>query len=179
MSMYVMSGQNLAREVREVVDDELSKAGDTYVAGLVAQKVVDRLRQEAPELLAKFLDQHAVPVVTQMIGDISRSQRSAARANSGRSVFAKAAQRQEAGEPRAMSSWLDTYYVVTSGNQRKQLGDMYQVELEFAARDYRERSRTNALQAAFLEALANRVGARAVREVFDNDQLASMWASLE
>lgn len=171
--------RDLAREVRAVVDEEIEKAGDTYIAGIVAAKVVERLRRDDPELLTKFLDQHATAIITRMVGDISRSQRTHARYTSGRKQYAKALERHEAGEPQALSAWLDTMYVVTTDEQRKRLRDMTKEDLEYAVRDYTNRARINALQAMFLKALANKVGARTVGEVFDDEELAGMWASLE
>jgi hypothetical protein len=56
---------------------------------------------------------------------------------------------------------------------------MDQQDLEFAIKDYTERARVNALQAAFLKALANRVGARTVGETFSDEELARMWNSIQ
>lgn len=179
MRFSISEGRDLARDLRAVVNDELEKAGDTYVAGLIAQKVVNRLRQDDPELLTKFLDQQAVTIITRMIGDISRSLKTHARANSGREAFRKALERQEAGEPRALASWLDTVYVVTTDEQRKRLRDMDRQDLEYAIGDYTARSRANALQAAFLRALAKKVGARTVGEVYSDEELSRMWNSIQ
>lgn len=177
--MYLSMRQDLAREVRAIVDEEIDRAGETYVAGVVAQKVVNRLRQEDPELLTKYLDQHAVTIITQMVGSISRAQRTYARANSGKQVFSKALARQEAGEPRALSAWLDTMYVVTTDDQRKRLRDMDRQDLEYAITDYTNRARSNALQAAFLRALVKKIGARTVGEVYSDEELSRMWNSIQ
>lgn len=179
MRLAVNLGRDLAREVRAVVDEELNQAGDTYVAGLIAQKVVARLRQEDPELLTKFLDQHAITIVTRMVGDISRSLKTHARAQSGREQFRKAVERQEAGQPRAVASWLDTVYVVTTDEQRKRLRDMDKQDLEYAITDYTTRARVNAMQAAFLRALAKKIGARTVGEVYSDQELSTMWTSVQ
>lgn len=179
MTYYVSRRRDLARDIRAIVDEELDRAGDVYVAGIIAGKVVARLREEDPELLNKFLDQHAVSIVTRMVGDISRAQKTYARANSGKQQFAKALERQEAGEPRALAAWLDTTYVVTTDEQRKRLRDMDKDDIEFAVKDYTERARANALQASFLMALAKKIGARTVGEVFTDEELMRMWGSLQ
>lgn len=176
--MYVSLRRDLAHEVRTIVNDQLDLIGDTYTAAQVAESVVQRLRQEDPELLAKFLDQHALPIFTRMVGDITRSQRSHARAVSGRSVFAGAVKRHEDGEENALAAWLDVMYVVTTDEQRRRLRDMDKNDLEFAAADYTERAKGNALQAAFLKALAARVGAKTVGQVFSDGELTRMWKSL-
>lgn len=171
--------RDLAKDVREVIDEELSKAGDTYVAGMIAEKVVTRLRMEQPELLAKFLDQQAITIITGIIGHISRAHKSHARATSGRSVFQKALRRYEDGDERALGSWLNTMYVVTTDDQRKRLGDMYKEDLNFAVNDYDNRAKANQLQAAFLRALAQKVGAKRVGEVFTDEELTKMWSSIQ
>lgn len=177
--MQINLKRDLAKEVRIVIDEELTKAGDTYIAGQIAQTVVNRLRVSDPELLTKFLDQHAVTIITQIVGNISRALKTYARANSGRVQYAKALERQEAGEPRALGAWLDTVYVVTTDEQRKRLRDMDRNDLEYAIKDYTERARVNALQAAFLRALAKKVGARTVGEVYTDEELTEMWNSLQ
>ena len=179
MSYYVSRRRDLAHDIRAIVDDELDRAGGTYVAGIIAGRVVTRLREEDPELLAKFLDQHAVSIITRMVGDISRAQKTYARANSGKQQFAKALERHEAGEPRALAAWLDTMYVVTTDEQRKRLRDMDKDDLEYAVQDYTNRAQTNAMQATFLRALAKKVGARLVGEVFSDEELGNMWGSLQ
>ncbi|HEY6074357.1 MAG TPA: hypothetical protein VIV15_13450 [Anaerolineales bacterium] len=176
--MYLRVRSNLAQDVRDIVDQELERAGDVFTVGGVAARVVARLRDEAPELLAKFLDEHAEPIVSRMIGDITRAQRAQVKVKSGRSVFSQALERYEQGEPSALAAWLDTAYVVTTKDERKRLRDMDKDDLVFAAHEYTDRARTNALQAAFLRSLADRVGARTVGEVFTDDELARMWNSL-
>lgn len=171
--------RDLAKDVRVVVDQELERAGDTFIAGQVAQKIVNRLRAEDPELLAKFLDQHAIAIITRMVGDISRAQKTHARAHSGGKQYAKALERHAAGEPAALAAWLDTLYVVTTDQQRKQLRDMDKQDLEFAINDYVQRARINSLQATFLRALAQKVGARTVGEVYTDEELGRMWSSLQ
>lgn len=176
--MYVTVKGNLAHDIRRVVDQEIERAGDVFVIGLVAARVVQRLREEAPELLVKFLDEHATQVISRMISDINRAERAQARTASNRSTFNEAVRQYEAGESKILAAWLDTAYVVTTGEQRKRLRDMDKDDLEYAAADYTERARTNAAQAAFLRALATKVGAKTVGEVFSDDELARMWNSL-
>jgi hypothetical protein len=176
--MYLTKRKSLAKDVREVIDEELAKAGETYVAGLIAERVVQRLHLENPELLAKFLDQHAVQIITSIIGQISRQQKSYARATAGRRTYKQALDRYEKGDEKALGVWLDTMYVVTTGDQRKRLGDMYQSDLEYAINDYTDRARANTLQATFLKAIAAKVGAKRVGEVFTDEELARMWNSL-
>lgn len=177
--MYVRTkGSSLAQDVREIVDQELEQVGDTYTVGTVAARVVDRLRTEAPELLAKFLDEHATQIISRMIGDLSRAERAHAKAKANRSVFREALRQYEEGESTVLVAWLDIAYVVTVDSQRKRLRDMDKDDLTFAAGEYTDRARVNAVQAAFLRGLADRVGARTVGEVFTEEELTRMWGSL-
>lgn len=176
---YVTLKHGLARDVRSYIDHELEQAGDTYVVGLIAERVVTRLRMESPELLAKFLDEHAVQVVATIVGQISRLTRATAQLKSRTAAFRSAVERFERGDVKALGAWHDAMYVVTVNDQRKRLGDMYQEDLQFAANDYTNRARSNTLQASFLTALAAKVGAKKVSEVFTEEELARMWNSVQ
>lgn len=180
--MRINVHRNLATDIREVVEQEVDAAGGSYIAGIIAVNVVERLRRDDPELLTKFLDQNAIIIIRSMVNDIARSNRHRARSMSTRersaSVFADAVHRFEEGDDKALAPWLDTVYVVTTANQRKQLRDMDKDDLEYAASDYTARAETNAAQAAFLRALANKVGARTVGDMYTDEELARMWRSL-
>lgn len=176
--MYITMKHNLAQDVREIINQEMAAAGDTYVVGLIADRVVDRLREENPELLAKFLDQHATQVISTIVGQISRMTKAQAKQKASKSVFNAALERFEDGDHTALGAWTDAMYVVTTNDQRMKLGDMYKEHLEFAANDYSNRARANLLQSTFLNALATKVGARKVSEVFTDEELARMWNSL-
>lgn len=177
--------RNLNRDLNEVIRDEIKRAGDSYVAAAVALNVVERLREQDPELLTKFLDQHAVTVIHREILNLEGSKKFQARASSERtekakaSVFSNAVSRYEGGQKQALTPWLDTVYVVTSNNLRRRLADMDKEDLEYAANQYINRARANELQAAFLRALANRVGAGTVADVLEEEQLSRIWRSLQ
>lgn len=174
--------RNLNRDLNEVIREEITRAGDAYIAAAVALNVVERLREQDPELLNKFLDQNAVSIVHRAILDLEGSKRLAARAsaeNKKVSVFQNAVSRYEEGQKAALTSWLDTVYVVTSDNLRRRLADMDKEELEFAAARYSDRARANELQAAFLRALAKKVGAGTVADVYEEEELSRLWRSLQ
>lgn len=176
---YVTLKHSLAKDVRSIIDEELERAGDTYVVGIIAERVVSRLRMESPELLAKFLDEHAVQVISTVVGQISRLTRATVQHKARTASFRSAMERFEQGDTKALGAWHDAMYVVTVNDQRKRLGDMYKEDLEFAVSDYVNRARSNTIQASFLAALAAKVGAKKVSEVFTEEELARMWNSLQ
>jgi hypothetical protein len=179
--MRFTTGRDIAHDVRHVIDEEIIKAGPTWSAGYVALRVVERLREEDPELLTKWLETLAIGVVRKEITDIARLQKHEARRQSisvTTSVFSSAVERYEKGETRALAAWMETVYVVNTENSRKKLRDMDHDDLLYAASDYTDRARANAMQAAFLRAVAEKVGAKTVGEVYDDEELTRLWRSL-
>lgn len=177
--MSTLMNRDPVRTIRKYVDDELARAGETYIAGTVAARIVDRLADEDPALLIQFLQAHAIQIITRMIGEITRSQRSYTRATTARRVFAGAVERHQQGNENSLSPWLDVMYVVNTNQQRKRLRDMDHDELTWAAEDYNARARGNMLQSAFLRALAAKVGARTVGEVYTEEEIVRMWTSVQ
>jgi hypothetical protein len=180
--MFTEPPRNLDQDLNLVIQEEIKRAGDSYIAAAIALNVVERLRTEDPELLTKFLDQHAVHVVHRRVVDLEGAKRLRAKASAEQakaSVFQNAISRHEAGVVGALTPWLDTVYVVTTENLRRRLADMDKEDLEFAAGQYSNRARANELQAAFLRALAKRVGAGTVADVFEEEQLSRIWRSLQ
>lgn len=180
--MQLSIARNLSNDLYKIIDEELKRSGDSYIAASVALNVVERLRAEDPELLSKFLDQYAIHVVHRLIVQMDGSKRLQVKAAAERrklSVFQDAVDRHEAGEKGALVPWLDTVYVVTGDNLRRRLTDMDKDDLEYAASKYTDRARANAVQAAFLRALAAKVGAGTVGDYFDDEQLSRLWVSIQ
>ena len=180
--MYFTNDHVLVERMREIVDEALEEAGPSWTSALVAQGVVTRLREMDPELLNKWLDLQAEQVVRTMINDILRQRRSQARVESEQrkatSVFNDATRRFEAGDKTALGAWLNSVYVVDTDNTRKRLGEMEREELLFVASYYTERARFSAMQAAFLKAIAEKVGAGTVSDRFTDEDLSRLWRSL-
>jgi hypothetical protein len=177
--MITMS-RNIAQDLRAMIDKEISEAGPVWTAAEIAARVVAKLRVYDPELLTKWLDAHAVPVVRETVNAISRAERTAVRARPLKSTskFQQAVARHEGGDKTALSGWLSTDYVVNDDNQRKRLGDMERHDLLYAASAYTKRAKYSSMQAAFLRALSERVGSGTVEQVFSDEDLARLWHSL-
>lgn len=176
--MQINIDGHVTEQIRRIVDEQIARAGPSWTSGAIAVQVVEQLRAENPILLEKWLDLHAVESVRTMVTAVDRAMRQEARTKSD-SVFTDAVARQEAGDRKALAPWLETVYVVTTDHSRKRLMDMNRDDLNFAASMYTKRARTNATQAAFLRAVANKVGGLTVGEVFDDESLSRMWRSLD
>ena len=167
--------RNYVAEMRAVIDSET--ASGPYISAVVAEHIVDKLRATDPELLQGWLDQQAVNFLRHAINLRDCSARSHARATAGRSVFKDAADAAEAGDPEALGSFLSVVHVIEDGS-RVRLAEMRKPELLFVAETYDRRAAENALQAAFLGALARKVGKGRVSDHFDEQKLNELWLSI-
>jgi|RhiMethySRZTD1v2_1073278.scaffolds.fasta_scaffold16192_7 hypothetical protein len=171
-----MGPRNYSREIRDQIDDALAEEDD-FVAGVVAQKIVAKLRETDPELLHGWLDEGAEGFIREAISAQNRSARTYARMTARRSVFAEGVKDAETGDTRVLSTFMDTYYVVEGGS-RKRLANMNRDDLTFAADRYEDTERRARMAGAFLKALANKVGDGVVRDSFTEEQLGNLWRSL-
>lgn len=162
-------------EMRAVIDAETSHG--PYVSAVVAEHIVEKLTATDPELLDGWLHAQAEFLIRHTINLRDCSVRSRARAVSGRSVFAAAAEQHDAGDSRALAGWLQVIHVVEDGT-RKRLAEMTADDLAYVADDYGRRARENAMHEAFLRAVARRVAGGRVGDHFTDDQLAEMWQSI-
>jgi len=178
--MVIISDRNLAQDLRKMIEKEISEAGPVWTAAEIAARVVTKLRVYDPELLAKWLDVNAVPVMRETVNSISRAGRTITRQrNIGPTArFEAAVKRHEQGDKTALSGWLATDYVINEENQRKRLSDMEKEDLLYAASTYTKRAEYSTMQATFLRILADKVGAGTVEQVFDDEQLSRLWRSL-
>lgn len=170
-----MNSRNYASEMRQVIDQET--ATGPYVSAAVAEHIVEKLRATDPDLLTGWLDQQAVQFLRHAINLRDCSVRTHARMTAGRSVFRDAALASEAGDTGALGAFLRTVYVIEDGS-RVRLSEMTKPDLLYVAEDYGRRAAENLLQEAFLRAVAKKVGARKVSDVFDEDKLNSLWRSI-
>jgi hypothetical protein len=167
--------RNYAAEMRALLDAET--ASGPYISAVVAEHICEKLRATDPELLQGWLDQQAVNFLRHAINLRDCSVRSHARATAGRSVFKDAADAAEAGDTEALGTFLATVHVVADGS-RVRLAEMRKAELQFVAEAYDRRAAENALQAAFLGALARKVGKGAVSDHYDEAKLTELWLSI-
>lgn len=167
--------RNFAADMRTVIDAET--AHGPYVSAVVAAHIVEKLDATDPELLNGWLREQAVNFLRHAINLRDCSVRSHARATATRSVFRDAAEKAEAGDMEALGTFLSVVHVIEDGS-RMRLAEMRRPELVYVAETYDRRAAENALQAAFLGALARKVGKGKVSDHFDETKLADLWNSI-
>lgn len=173
----VMGDRDYMAEMRAKVD---AACVGTWSAPAVATQVVEDLRVNDPDLLYGFLDLCAVTMVRQLINGRDQSARSHNRKTASRSVFKEAAEEHERGNSaplEELTQFLQELYVIEDGSKMA-LKDMHSTELNYVADTFEQRARENQMRAAFLYALANKCGDRAVGEIFTEEQVAALWLSI-
>ena len=168
--------RDYAADMRRLINGETAEG--PYVAAQVAQHIVHKLREIDPDLLQGWLDLQAAEIVRNAIARRDAARRVHARQIAKRLRFADAAKRFAEGDTTAFGEFLDIVHVV-EGGLRKRLAEMNGKELVFAAEAYSKRAAENSLHAAFLTAIAEKVGSRAtVQQRFDNEKLSKLWLLL-
>lgn len=172
-----MNELDVNQQMRALIDQET--ADGPYVSALVAKRIVLKLRDTNPELLFNWLDGQAEEMVRTAINKRDASIRAHAKAKAASSAFGEAAKKYAEGDTEALGDWLKAPYVASAEGERKHLGKMNAKELAYAASTYDNRAKHNAMQAAFLTALANSLtGRQTVGSKFDEATLSRMWISI-
>ena len=166
--------RNYAAEMRAVID---RMTESEYSSPVVAQKIVMKLEVEDPKLLHGWLLSQAADFIRQAINMRDASARGRNRKAVSRSVFRQATGALERGNPEPLTAFLHEVYVVEGGT-RKALREMTAADLTFASNDFSVRAAKNAMQAAFLRVLAEKVGAGKVSDLYDEAKLIELWRSI-
>lgn len=176
--MYdVNPNRDYATEMRNLIN-QMTEGGE-YQAAIVARNLVMRLEVEDPKLLHGWLLVHAPDFVRGLIVRRDSAARTSNRIHAARNRFTEATEAFKQGDPKPLmqTRFLSEVYVIEGGN-RVTLHEMTGKDLTFAAKDFGVRAKTHAMQAAFLRALAKKVGDRKVGDVFSEDKLAELWLSI-
>jgi hypothetical protein len=170
--------RNYLEEMHNVLQLAVSTK-KTYTAAGLARDIIRKLQRSDPDLLRGWLELQAEEVLREHISRQSRSQRAYNRRVSGRKSFGEAVDKYaESGDSKALTSWLDCSYTVDEKNTKMTLGDMTAAELDFAAQYHQKLADTNAFEAAFLAALARKVGESTVGNLYTESQLVEMRQGL-
>jgi hypothetical protein len=163
--------RDFAAEMRKYIDAGRSGNG-SYNAATLAQEIAEKLLKEDRELLYGWLQAHAVSTIRAAITATDKATRSYARHNHQASVFADAVRDAEKGDDQPLRlGFLQAVYVINDQYDRKALKDMVAADLRFAAGSYEQRAESALLEAAFLRAIARKVGKGRVADIFNNVQL--------
>lgn len=161
-------------EMRAVIDAATS-GQDSYVAGVVAMEIVDKLRATDAELLHGWLDAQAVQFIREAIGARDRSIRSRGQRFARARDFGAAMERFDGGDGDALTSYMTTFHFTVEGNERKALGKLTHDDLLYARDDYQGRADENLFYVAVLGALAEQVTDGVVEDHFTEAQLQNMF----
>lgn len=173
----VTTSRDYIDEMRALID--LYRKEEGYNAAVAAHNIASRLAREDPDLLHGYMSLHAVSTIRSAMQAIDASTRSYARSHSAASVFAEAAAEHEAGNPEPIQQgFLQAVYVVNGSNDRKRLSQMHREDVMYVVERYEERSKTAAMQAAFLKAVARTIGDGTVGEAWNNVQLAELYETI-
>lgn len=149
-----------------------------YTAPLVAADLVERLRAEDPDLLTGWLELKAAVFLADAVARRSNSRRQAARVGAPRKVFAEAARSFAGSGDATVLSPFAAEFVVDEENTRRTVARMTAEDCRFVAGRYDETARQAKLEASFHRAVAKKLGARVVGEVFTEEQYLTMYRSV-
>lgn len=172
------SDRDYNAEILELVQ-EATTAGD-FVARLVADDIVDKLRANDPDLLAGWLNQRAGEILGSWIAVHYNGLRNRSRAMAPRRAFAEAAERFT-GSGGTDTSALDPFsamYVVDHTHLRRRVADMTGADHTFVADRYADDKNTAAMLEAFHRAVAKRVGDKRTEDVYSAEQYMAMYRSI-
>ncbi|MGD9991014.1 hypothetical protein [Pseudonocardia sp.] len=164
-----------AARMRDLIDQHTGSG--PYVPRVAATEIVEKLRENDPDLLSDWLDEQATHFVWQAINDRDRSRRSRAVHTNRSSAFREAAVSHTAGDVTALRAFLDAPYTVADGSRRR-LAELRRDDLLHVAGAYDKRAHENGMWSAFMKALAKKVSRGTVSDHFTEPQLAAMWNSL-
>jgi hypothetical protein len=167
-----MMSRDHVTEMRKHVD--AATAGIAYSAPLVAKDVVAWLRLHDSDLLNGWLHCQAEDFVAAMIRERDASVRAKARQTSGRKEFGEAAEAHRKGDSTQLVQWLQVPLTLPNGT-RARLADLTAEQLLSIRDSYRRRAVANLMTAAFLDAVARRIGDRTVGESLSNEDLTELW----
>lgn len=161
----------------EQIDAAVPKSGK-WVSRDIAAQLVARLDREQPDVFATWMRAHAVDLICQHLIQRRRSFNARVRAQAKPRAFSEEAARYEGGDGAALDPYLMQFAVDEAKGEFMSLGDMRGTDCLVAAEPFRRRENENAMQAAFLEAIADKAGRRKVKNVLERDQLVGMMASI-
>lgn len=179
MTALEIRKRDFATDMRRLIDKERTGNG-SYNASVMAHEIANRLLSEDRELLYGWLEAHAVPTIRAAIVAIDAASRSYARKDNVTSLFAEAARQAEGGNQEPLrQGFLQAVYVINGENDRKALKDMTAQDVLFVAASYEDRAKSAMLEAAFLRAVAKKIGHGRVADKFTNIQLAELHLRLK
>lgn len=140
--------------------------------------LADQLVKDTPTReLTDWLRANARVFVASAMQDISRSERSRARAHAKATQFSEAAEAFAGGDEDAFSPFRVSY-AINDENDRLRVEDMTGEHHLFVAGTYAQRAEQSAMLAAFHRAVAKKVGKHRTADVMDEQTYEELRASI-
>jgi hypothetical protein len=171
-----VTDRDFIAEMSQAVEGAIPE-GD-YVASVIAAELVERLREQDPELLSGYLHLKAAVILADVVARRSNSKRQAARIGAPRKAFAEAARSFTAGGDVKVLSPFSAEYVVDDENTRRSVANMTADDCRFVASKYEDAARISKLEAAFHRAVGKKIGSSVIGEVFTEAQYLEMYRSV-
>ena len=153
--------------------DFLDKLPESFIPAIEAERFVNLLRDDYPEVLLDWLTTHAVTIVGADFAKVrARARQTLARDSSSRR-FSEAA---KAGEV-TRDMWAIPFRVAEDDTQRR-LGSMTGADHFFVADTHAADSKREAMLASFHRAVGKKVGKRTTEEVFTPEKFLALRESI-
>lgn len=156
---------------------EESTQGSDWVPALVAEKLIDRLKADDPDLLNGWLHTLAPQLLTDAISMRERSIRTVTRRRASARAFGKASEAAESGDLTEIGSFAVTY-AIDDDNTRRRVADMSGADHQFVASDYTRKAKRSQMLAAFHRAVAKKVGKKRTADVMSEDEYDRLYRSI-
>lgn len=162
-------------EMTALIED--ATQGSDWVPALVAEKLIDRLTHDDPDLLNGWLHTLASQLLTDAISMRERSIRTVTRRRASSRAFGKAAEAAEAGDTTELGSFAVTY-AIDEANTRRRVADMTGTDHRFVATDYTRKAKRSQMLAAFHRAVAKKCGSKRTAEVMSEAEYDRLYQSI-
>lgn len=165
-------GRNYPAEMTALIEE--ATQGSDWVPALVAEKLIDQLKSDDPDLLNGWLHALAPQLLTDAISMRERSIRTVTRKRASSRAFAKAA---AVGDVTELGSFAVTY-VIDEGATRRRVADMTGSDHRFVASGYAQSAKRAQMLSAFHRAVAKKVGSKRTAEVMSEVEYDRLFRSI-
>jgi hypothetical protein len=165
--------RDYAAEMRDVITAAVPESD--YIAAVIATELVEKLAVNDPDLLAGWLNLHAISILTQLLAARDRSVRATMQRRAGARRFGDAASTDDVT---GLSLFRDVRYVVDDADTRRPLGEMTGADCRFAAAAYDREAKPLQMESAFLKALGKKAGRKCVQDVMSEEKCQMLRDSI-
>jgi len=166
-------------EMNALILNEIDVQEGGWIAATVANRMVERLRAEDPDLLKGWLDLQAENLIRAELTRVVNSRRTRSRSRSAAVAFNNAAREAErTGDYSALTGMFTAMHVVSNDNLRRQAKDMTGRDHLYVARRYHGSANEFLTLSAFHEAVARQVGDARTEEKYTSEEYERLYRSI-